>query len=389
MFGVEANMKTIYLLFIIILNSSIVYCKDEVDINKLVGKKYEEFRDQQIIKKTWKIKDKKNIKELILDTAIKFRKKEKEKDTISVLSGRAIIYCPNVYFVENASNFEKALLYLEYIEFELPIYFNLDEKEKYNLIKHNLSNAYYLYNIIGSSEKEKLLLEPCILANYDKYDELCDLEWFFFEFRNLKDSIENKDIFKKVSPQKAHIIFMKMINYNIIFFDKSLRIHNDNSLFDVGNIHFDFLNFCYLYLEFSNDEAKCIVMEQKFLENIDSFRVAGYFIDQLKISKKERELFLPGSNKGKANRSVSLKEMKNSLKSKNFYHLNELTKAKLGVEIMIEVLKEKKIDINETHKKIHQDLINKLESYKEITPDEYKSIIASINIKLGFQPNVK
>ena len=58
------------------------FSKEEVDINKLVDKKYEEFRDEQIVKRTWKIKDKRNIKELILDAAIKFRSKNKEPDEV-------------------------------------------------------------------------------------------------------------------------------------------------------------------------------------------------------------------------------------------------------------------------------------------------------------------
>ena len=82
-------MKLKIMLFLIFnFTFAIAFSKEEIDINKLVGKKYEEFRDQQIVKRTWKIKDKKNIKELILDAAIKFRSKNKEPDEVWTLYGR-------------------------------------------------------------------------------------------------------------------------------------------------------------------------------------------------------------------------------------------------------------------------------------------------------------
>jgi len=380
----EIDMKLKILLFLIFnFTFAIVYSKDEIDISKLVGKKYEEFRDQQIVKRTWKIRDKKNAKELILDAAIKFRSKNKEPDEVSFSNGRWVIYSPKVYWAYKYSKikpFEAALLYLEYIEFELPICFDLDDKEKYKFISENLLNINILVARNKLSDSEKILLEPIFISSYNKY--LIQMAPYYrpftFRFQDFVESNDNIVLFKKLSKKVQHDALREIIKCNLYHF--ACRLPGGVTGEDAAQIHFRVINFCYLYMELAyNDDENCFLLDKLFLENIDLFRASGFFTNELKILKQDRFLYLPCTDKNKAVRLFRkykyLKKSKYLLNNKNMAYLNELAKEKLGIEIMIQILKERKIENNPELAKLHQELISKLESYKELTQEQVKEIV--------------
>lgn len=377
----EIDMKLKILLFLIFnITFAIVYSKDEIDISKLVGKKYEEFRDQQIIKRTWKIKDKKNIKELILDAAIKFRSKNKEQDVAWTIIGRGKVYCPKVWSEEapisNIGYFDTALLYLEYIEFELPVCFNLNDKEKYEFIGNNLGKVFRIYDNKKISNLEKYILEPTILSNFDKYLLLCAPHFrpFTFRFEEFVESNNNMDLFKKLSQNVQHDALQNIIKCNLYTFSRRLP---GNTGGDASELHFLVINFSYLFMEFANNDENCLLFDKLFLENIDLFKASGFFTNGLKVTKEDRYLYLPCTNKNKAMHfgKDQYKKTKYLLNSKNMAYLNELSQEKLGIEIMIQILKERKIENNPELAKLHQELISKLESYKDLTEEEAKTIV--------------
>ena len=70
---------------------------------------------------------------------------------------------------------------------------------------------------------------------------------------------------------------------------------------------------------------------------------------------------------------------------KNFRKIHSITSGhpefnqKLGIEIMIQILKERKIVNNSELEKLHQELISKLESYKELTQEQADEIVKILN----------
>jgi len=315
-------MKLKIMLFLIFnFTFTIAFSKEEIDINKLVGKKYEEFRDQQIVKRTWKIKDKKNIKELILDAAIKFRSKNKEPDEVWTLYGRWEVYCPKVFDAARLFEikpFESSLLYLEYIVFELPICFDLDDKKKYQFLGWNLSEIDRIFDSNKISKTEKQILEPTILINYDKYLVHCAPYFrpFRFSFEDFVESNNNMVFFKKLSQNVQLDALQKIMECNLYTF--SCRLPGMIGR-DTAELHFLTLNFCYLYMEFANNDENCLLFDKLFFKNIDMFLASGFFTNELKVSEEDRYLYLPCTNMKKATRLVKdhYKITKYLLKDKN------------------------------------------------------------------------
>jgi hypothetical protein len=379
----EISMKLKIMLFLIFnFTFAIAFSKEEIDINKLVGKKYEEFRDQQIVKRTWKIKDKKNIKELILDAAIKFRSKNKEPDEVWTLYGRWEVYCPKVFDAARLFEikpFESSLLYLEYIVFELPICFDLDDKKKYQFLSWNLSEIHRIFDSNKISKTEKQILEPTILINYDKYLVLCAPYFrpFTFRFKDFVESNNNIVFLKKISQNAQNDALQKIIECNLYKFSCRLPGLTGG---DASEQHFLVLNFCYLYMELANNDENCLVFDNLFLRNIDMFQASGFFTNELKVSKEDRYLYLPCTNKKKAMTFGNdlFKKTKYLLQSKSMAYLNELSKEKLGIEILIQTLRERKIENNLELEKLHKELISKLESYKDLTEEQAKIIVKNL-----------